>query len=311
MNQQDRTRERLHGVVTATPTTFAAGGDLDEGRFRALVEGYVAAGVHGISVAGSQGEFYVLDTAERLRLMEITVETVAGRVPVYAGTGAVSTRESIALTRAAESIGVDVAMVITPYFLAPSGRELAEHFRTVAAATALPVLLYNNPPRTGVNVTPDVYADCARSGNVIGVKDSSGDLSQGVEFLLTEPGGCLLFSGRDTITMALLAHGGAGAISPAANVFPRLVCRMYDAVRAGDLATARRINDALAPLRRAWALGSFPVVIKEAMAVVGLDPGPARAPISPLPPERRARLTAVVEGIREFERDAVPAISGA
>ncbi|MFI0366670.1 4-hydroxy-tetrahydrodipicolinate synthase [Actinomadura sp. 1N219] len=310
MNEQNRTRERLHGVVTATPTTFDAGGDLDDGRFRELVEGYVAAGVHGVSVAGSQGEFYVLDTAERLRLMEITVETVAGRVPVYAGTGTVSTRESIALTRAAESIGVDVAMVITPYFLSPSGRELSEHFRTVAAATSLPVLLYNNPPRTGVNVTPDVYADCARSGNIIGVKDSSGDLSQAVEYLLADSG-CLLFSGRDTITMALLAHGGAGAISPAANVFPQLVCRMYDAVRADDLATARRINDALAPLRRAWGLGSFPVVIKEAMAAVGRDPGPARAPISPLPPERRAQLDAVVAEIREFERAAVPAISGA
>ncbi|MFI0485616.1 4-hydroxy-tetrahydrodipicolinate synthase [Actinomadura sp. 9N215] len=302
--------EQFHGVVTATPTTFDAGGGLDERRFRDLVEGYVAAGVHGVSVAGSQGEFYVLDAAERLRLMEIAVETVAGRVPVYAGTGTVSTRESIALTRAAESIGVDVAMVITPYFLAPSDRELAEHFRTVAAATALPVLLYNNPPRTGVNATPDVYARCAGAGNVIGVKDSSGDLSQGVEYLLTEAG-CTLFSGRDTITMALLAHGAAGAISPAANVFPRLMCRMYDAVRADDLATARRINDALAPLRRAWRLGSFPVVIKEAMAAVGLDPGPARAPISPLPPERRARLNAVVEEIREFERAAVPAISGA
>ncbi|GAA3079506.1 dihydrodipicolinate synthase family protein [Streptosporangium carneum] len=288
----------LHGVVTATPTPFTTSGEVDEARFRELIRWFLTSGVHGISVAGSQGEFYSLETAERLRLIEIAVEETDGRVPVYAGTGAVSTRDSVALTRAAESIGADVAMVITPYFVSPSPAELAEHFRQVAAATTLPVLLYNNPPRTGVTLVPADLS--ALGGNVVGVKDSGGDLTVAIEHMLN---GALLFSGRDTITLALLLHGAAGAISPAACVFPRLLVRMYDEARAGRFEQARAISDALAPLRRAWDLGSFPVVIKEAMALAGHDPGPARAPIAPLSPSGRAALAEVVERIQKIESE--------
>ncbi|MEV0583458.1 dihydrodipicolinate synthase family protein [Nonomuraea sp. NPDC050310] len=285
----------LQGIVTATPTAFTKDGDLDETRFRELVRHLLSEGVHGVSVAGSQGEFAVLDRTERLRLIEIAVEEAAGRVPVYAGTGAISTRESIELTRAAQSIGADVAMIITPYFLSPSPAELASHYRQVAAATDLPVLAYNNPPRTGVNLT-----GFTPFGNVVGIKDSSGDLTQAVEYLR---GGALVFSGRDTITLALLLHGGAGAISPAACVFPRLLVRMYGAAKSGRLEEALAISDALAPLRRAWELGSFPVVIKEAMALTGHDPGPARLPVAPLTEPARAKLAEVVAKIQAFEAE--------
>lgn len=285
----------MHGIVTATPTAFTSSGALDEDRFRSLISFFLDKGVHGISVAGSQGEFYTLDRQERLRLIEIAVEQVAGRVPVYAGTGATSTREAIELTRAAESIGADVAMVITPYFISPSPAELAEHFRQVAAACALPVLVYNNPPRTGVNLASVQVGD-----RIVGVKDSSGDLTQAIEYIRA---GAAVFSGRDTITLAMLVHGAAGAISPAACVFPSLLVRMYGEARAGRYDAARRISDALAPLRKAWELGSFPVVIKEAMALAGHDPGPARLPIQPLPPGQRARLAEVVSSIQAFESE--------
>jgi 4-hydroxy-tetrahydrodipicolinate synthase len=295
--------ERFVGVVPAMATPFRDDYSVDESRVRELIEWYLECGVHGISVAGSQGEFFALDADERLRLIRIAVETIRSRVPLYAGTGADTTRDAIRLTRAAEDLGADLALVITPYFVQPSQDELVEHYSAIARATRLPVMLYNNPPRTSVNVLPGTLARCMDVPNVVGIKDSSGDLTQSLEYLLNAPRPALLFSGRDTIALALMMHGGHGTISPAANVFPRLMVRLYDAWRAGDIAGARRISDIFAPLRAAWALGSFPVVIKEAMALVGRSTGPARPPIMPLPPAKRATLQQVVERIEaEGER---------
>jgi 4-hydroxy-tetrahydrodipicolinate synthase len=289
--------ERFFGVVPAMATPFRDDYSLDEARVRELLEWYLECGVHGISVAGSQGEFFALTDDERLRLIRIAVETVRGRVPVYAGTGAVTTRDAIRLTRAAEDLGADLALVITPYFAQPSQDELVEHYGAIARATRLPVMLYNNPPRTAVNVLPGTLARCMEAPNVAGIKDSSGDLTQSVEYLLQAPRPALLFSGRDTVALALMMHGAQGTISPAANAFPRLMVRLYDACRAGDVATARRISDIFAPLRAAWAMGSFPVVIKEAMSLAGQGAGPARPPIMPLSESKRASLRQVVERI--------------
>ena len=292
---------RLSGVVPAMATPFREDHAVDEPRIRVLIEWYLACGVHGISVAGSQGEFFALDDDERLRLIRIAVDATRGRVPVYAGTGGVTTRDAVRLTRAAEELGADVALVISPYFVQPSQDELVEHYQAIARATRLPVMLYNNPPRTSVNVLPSTLARCMQVPNVVGIKDSSGDVTQSVEYLLQAPRPALLFSGRDTVALAMMMHGAQGTISPAANVFPRLMVRLYDAFRGGDLGEARRISDVFAPLRAAWALGSFPVVIKEAMALVGQSAGPARPPILPLPPARRTGLQEVVECIRAEE----------
>jgi 4-hydroxy-tetrahydrodipicolinate synthase len=296
LSEQDL-NERFFGVIPAMATPFRDDYSLDEARVRELIEWYLECGVHGISVAGSQGEFFALDDEERLRLIRIAVETIRGRVPLYAGTGGVTTRDAIRLTRAAEELGADLALVITPYFVQPSQDELVQHYQAIARATRLPLMLYNNPPRTSVNVLPGTLARCMEVRNVVGIKDSSGDLTQSVEYLLQAPRPALLFSGRDTVALAMMMHGAQGTISPAANAFPRLMVRLYDALRAGDLATARRISDIFAPLRAAWALGSFPVVIKEAMALVGRSAGPARPPIAPLPPAKSATLQQVVERI--------------
>jgi 4-hydroxy-tetrahydrodipicolinate synthase len=195
--------------------------------------------------------------------------------------------------------------VITPYFAQPTQDELVEHYTTIARATKLPVMLYNNPPRTSVNVWPATLVRCMKSAdNIVGIKDSSGDITQAVEYLLLSGRKGLLFSGRDTVALALLMHGGHGTISPAANVFPRLMVRLYDAFRGGDLAEASRLSDVFAPLRAAWAWGSFPVVIKEAMAIAGHGAGPTRRPIATLPPQKLADLKAVVERIAAEERAA-------
>lgn len=295
-------RSAFNGIVPAMATPFDANCKVDEAAVGDLIEWYISAGVHGISVVGSQGEFFAMDFEERVRLVRLAARKIDGRVPLYAGTGAVTTQESIRLTQAAEAEGANVvAMLITPYFASPAADELYEHYREIAEATRLPVMLYNNPPRTGVNVSVDVYARCFELENIVGIKDSSGDLTQMVEYRLRTNGKSLVFAGRDTLIFSLLVHGGSGAISPAANVFPRLLVRLYDLVKEGRLEEARRISDALAPLRAAWAWGSFPVVIKEAMALAGHGAGPARPPIRGLSADKREQLRSLVARIQELE----------
>lgn len=289
---------KFHGVVPAMATPFTSDHRLDEARVGELIDGYIRAGVHGVSVAGSQGEFFALDADEHIRLLELSMRAIDGRVPLYAGTGGATTRQAIALTKAAETIGADLALVITPYFVQPTQDELVSHYTAVARATRLPVMLYNNPPRTSVNVTAATLARCmAAADNIVGVKDSGGDLTQSIEYLLTAPRPALLFSGRDTIALAMMFHGAQGTISPAANVFPELMVQLYDALRAGNHAEALRVSNIFAPLRAAWAWGSFPVVIKEAMALAGRSAGPTRPPIAPLSEKVRADLAAVVARI--------------
>jgi 4-hydroxy-tetrahydrodipicolinate synthase len=198
-------------------------------------------------------------------------------------------------------MGADLALVITPYFAQPSQDELVEHYTAVAKAVKLPVMLYNNPPRTSVNVLPATLARCMAVPNIVGIKDSAGDLTQSVEYLLSAPRPSLLFSGRDTVALAMMLHGGQGTISPAANVFPKAMVRLYDAMRAGNIDEARRLSNVFAPLRAAWAWGSFPVVIKEAMALAGRSAGPTRPPIGALSAARRADLQAVVTRIAAEE----------
>ncbi|WP_397476086.1 4-hydroxy-tetrahydrodipicolinate synthase [Pusillimonas sp.] len=289
------------GVVPAVATPFTADEKFDEGRLKSLIEDYISNGVHGVSVAGSQGEFFSLEYDEHVRLLEVTAEAVNGRVPIYAGTGAITTSGAKKLTQAAESIGVDLALVITPFFAQPTQDELVEHYKAVASATKLPVMLYNNPPRTSVNVLPQTLKRCMELDNIVGMKDSSGDLTQAIEYMLVTDRKALVFSGRDTIFQSLMMHGGHGTISPAANAFPKLVVAQYNAIQQNNWEEATRINDILAPLRAAWAFGSFPVVIKEAMRLVGRDAGLARRPIMGLPPAKLEALKAICERISAEE----------
>lgn len=289
---------KFYGVIPAMATPFTVDYSLDTSRVSELIDSYINAGVHGISVAGSQGEFFALDTREHLQLLETATRAVDGRVPLYAGTGAITTRQSIEITKAAEAMGADLALVITPYFVQPSQDELVEHYTAIAKATKLPVMLYNNPPRTSVNVLPKTLARCMEiADNIVGVKDSGGDLTQSIEYQLLSPRPSLLFSGRDTLAVSMMLHGAQGTISPAANVFPELMVRLYDAVQAGNHAEALRISNIFAPLRAAWALASFPVVIKEAMAMAGRNAGPARPPIAGLGAKAHAEVAAIVEEI--------------
>jgi 4-hydroxy-tetrahydrodipicolinate synthase len=282
------------GIIPAMVTPLDVNGGLSEAATRKLVNHLLDRGVHGLFALGSQGEFWAFDPAEKRRFLEIVVDEVAGRVPVYGGTTAVSTRETIALTQMAEHVGVDAVSVLTPFFVSPDQQEVYDHFAAISRATSLPILLYNNPARTGVKLAPETVAQLAELENIVGIKDSSGDLSLTAEYLRSTPDSFAVLMGRDTLILAALLYGCAGAIAATANVVPRLVVDIFERFQAGDLDGAKQAQERLAPLRHAFGWGTFPVVVKEAVDLLGLAAGPAHGPVGPMTEDARERLRQVL-----------------
>jgi 4-hydroxy-tetrahydrodipicolinate synthase len=228
---------------------------------------------------------------------EITAEETAGRVPVYAGTGAITTRQVIELNKVAEDAGADAVSIITPMFISPTQDELYEHYVAVADATSLPVILYNNPGRTGLDLSAGLVSRLAGHPNVVGIKDSSGDLSLTNEYVRLTGDDFHVLMGRDSLIFAALLMGVKGAIAATANVAPSLVAEIYEAVVAGDLERGLAAQNGLTPLRMAFGLATFPVVVKDAMEMIGLSAGPCRAPVRSITGENREKLRSVLEGM--------------
>jgi 4-hydroxy-tetrahydrodipicolinate synthase len=264
-----------------------------------LVNYLIEGGVHGLFPVGSQGEFFALEYEEKVRVMEVVAEEAKGRIPVYGGTGAITTREAIRLTRAAESIGMDAVSIITPFFLYPSQDELYDHYTAIAASTKLPVVLYNNPGRTGgVNLGVGLVTRLAQIDNIVGIKDSSGDMTLTGEYIRrTDRDKFSVLAGRDTMIYATLCYGGQGSITATGNVCPRLVSEIYESFLRGEHEKAREAQYRLAPLRLAFELGSFPVVIKEALEMMGIPAGPSRSPVKGLTSEKREELRRILQGM--------------
>jgi len=288
----------IRGIVVPLVTPFNHDESLDEGALRVIVDYLIDAGVHGLFPSGSQGELYALSTDEKKRIMEIVVDQARGRAFVMPSTGAVTTRESIELTRHAQACGADAASVITPYFIQPSADEHIEHMTRIAQSVEIPVLAYNNPARTNVTFTPAMAAAVAeRAPNFAGIKYSSGDLTNTLDYMQRCRPGFRVFVGRDTLIYAALCCGCIGAVAATANVAPELVVGIYDAYQAGDLARSLELQHQLDPLRHAFGLGSFPVVVKDAMELIGLPAGKCRAPIRSLEGAPRERLIAILKGM--------------
>jgi 4-hydroxy-tetrahydrodipicolinate synthase len=286
-----------YGIIPAMVTPLDENQALNESALRRLVNHLIEGGAHGLFAIGSQGEFWAFDPEEKRRILEVVVDESGGRVPVYGGTAAVSTREAVALTRMAEEVGVDAVSVLTPFFVSPTQQELYEHYAAIAGATSLPIVLYSNPGRTGVRLAPETLARLAQMENMVGIKDSSGDLSLTAEYIRVTPDNSAVLMGRDTLILAGLLYGCAGAIAATANVVPRLVVEIYERFQAGDLAGAQQAQERLAPLRHAFTWGTFPVVVKEAANMIGLAAGPARGPAGPLPEDARDRLAQVLRDL--------------
>jgi 4-hydroxy-tetrahydrodipicolinate synthase len=240
---------------------------------------------------------YALRDEEKKRVIEVTVDQANGKVPVYVGTGDVTTEKVIELTKHAEDAGADAASIVTPYFIRPSRDELYTHYKKVAEAVNIPVILYNNPGRTGINLDASTVSSLAEIDNIRGVKDSGGDLTLTAEYVRQVPGDFSVMAGKDSLILATLVYGGKGAIAATANVAPRLVLEIYNSFVNHDLEGARRAQFKLLPLRMAFDLGTFPAVIKEAMTLIGKPGGPAKSPVGPLSKENMGRLKAILQDL--------------
>ncbi len=294
--------KEIKGIVVPVVTPFRQDESINEDALRQIVNYLVGAGVHGLFPSGSQGEFWALTTDEKKRVMDVVIEEADGRVFVMPSTGAVTTRESIELTRHAERSGADAVSVITPFFIRPSADELRRHYVAIANSVSIPVLAYSNPDRTSLPITPAVAAAIAReAGNFAGIKDSSGDLTNTMAYIEECPPHFRTFMGRDTLIYAGLVYGCVGAVAATANVAPELVVGIYDAFVAGDRDLALQRQRRLAPLRRAFTLGSFPVVVKDAMELMGLPAGPCRAPIRSLEGPARQTLIAILRDMGKLQ----------
>ena len=269
----------IRGVIPPILTPVDSEDRVEERGLRRMVEHVIGGGVHGILSLGSNGEFFGLDAEEQERALAITLDEARGRVPVYMGIGAISTRACVKLARLAEKRRAQAITVLPPMFLSPNDDELYLHFRTLADSTPLPVLLYNNPERMRAGISASLITRLAEVPNIVGIKDSSGDLGLTAEFIRrTRERGFKVMAGRDLMILGTLVYGGAGCVAATANVVPALVVEIYEKFMAGDLAGAREAQFRLAPLRVAFNLGSFPVVIKDAANLLGFEVG---SPIMP------------------------------
>jgi 4-hydroxy-tetrahydrodipicolinate synthase len=294
--------KEIKGIVVPVVTAFNKDESLNVGAMRRIVDYLVGNGVHGLFPCGSQSELFALTLDEKKQIMDVVIEANNGRAFVMPSTGAVTTRESIELTRYAEAAGADAVSVITPYFIKPSAAELRDHYIRISQSVSIPVLAYNNPDRTGLPLPPAVVAAVAKAvPNFVGVKDSSGDLTNTLDYMELCPPTFRTFMGRDTLIYAALCCGCAGAVAATANVVPDLVVGIYNAFMAGDHKLALERQHKLSPLRRAFTLGSFPVVVKDAMELMGLPAGPCRAPITSLTGEAREKLIVILRDLGKLQ----------
>jgi 4-hydroxy-tetrahydrodipicolinate synthase len=290
----------LHGVVPALVTPFKANERIDYTAWQVMIDMLIASGVHGLFVAGSQGEFYALDMEERTVAMRFCKQAIAGRVPIYANVGCVTTRDTVALALHAQALDVDAIVVVTPYYIMPSQQELLEHYVEVCRAVRLPVMAYNFPLHGGVQIDPSTIGQiAAHCPNLIGIKDSSGRLEQAIAYKnAVSDRSFLVFTGGDHLFLPALEAGCAGTVTASANLVPRLFIDLYEAFRSGDRVEASRVQALATELGSVILAHTFPSVIKEALAMADLSMGPCRKPVGPMPPETRRKVSGVLEHLK-------------
>ncbi|MDH7500285.1 MAG: 4-hydroxy-tetrahydrodipicolinate synthase [candidate division NC10 bacterium] len=266
------------GSICAIVTPFK-NGKVDEGKLRELIEFQIANGTDGIVPCGTTGESATLTYQEHHQIIDFTIRVVDRRIPVIAGTGSNSTAESIALTQYAKAAGADGALLITPYYNRPTQKGLVAHFRAVAEAVQIPMVIYNVPARTGVNMLPETVAELKDIPHIVAVKEASGSLQQITELVTLCGDRISVLSGDDFIVMPILSVGGKGVISVVANVAPALMASLVDAFEAGEFARASQIQREIFPLCQAMFLETNPIPVKTALALMGKMDGELRLPL--------------------------------
>jgi len=299
-------RTAFTGVGTALVTPFTRDGTVDESAVRALARRQIEQGVHFLVPCGTTGESPTLSEAERLRVVEICAEEARGKVPVLAGAGGYNTTEVIHAARGMERAGANGLLSVTPYYNKPTPDGLFQHYKAIAENTSLPVVVYNVPGRTGVNVDVTTLVRIASLPNVIGVKEASGNIQQMCEICRAVPPDFIVLSGDDAITLPLMAVGGRGVISVASNEVPREMSQMVELAERGDFAGARKIHASLLPLMLVNFVESNPIPVKTAMAAMGLLEERYRLPMVSPRQESRGKILKVLADLGLL-KDAVSA----
>ena len=292
----------LSGCGTALVTPFRRDGQVDETALRRFVEWQVAEGIHFVVPCGSTGEAVTMSAAEHRRVVEITVEAVAGRVPVVAGAGSNDTARAIATSREMKAAGATHLLHVSPMYNKPPQRGIVAHFRAIADAVDLPIVVYNVPGRTGSNIEARTTIELARVNGIVAVKEASGNVGQIADIIRDRPAGFAVLSGDDSLTLPVMALGGEGVISVTSNATPRLMAQLCDACAANDLGAARMLHRKLQPWMAAAFVEPNPIPAKAALAMMGMIENVLRLPLVPLSEGsvsvvQAALVAAGVEGI--------------
>jgi 4-hydroxy-tetrahydrodipicolinate synthase len=290
------------GCGTALVTPFRPDLSLDEAALRRLIQRQISAGINFLVPCGTTGENPTLTRAEHLRVVEIAVAEANGRVPVLAGAGGYNTAEVVELARELESMHVDGLLSVTPYYNKPTQEGLYQHYRAIAAAVSLPIIVYSVQGRTGINVEPATLKRLAGIDNIAGVKEASGNISQMASILCQVPERFIVLSGDDAITLPLIALGGRGVISVVSNEIPAEMTQLAAACLKGDFAAARRLQQKYLPLMEINFIESNPIPVKAAMAAMGLLEPVWRLPLVPPKPENLEKIRRVLEAVGLLER---------
>ena len=292
-----RKGEQFAGLTVAIVTPFK-NGKVDEVALKKMVDWQIAQGTNGLCPVGTTGECPTLSTAEHERVVAIVCEHAAGRIKVMAGTGSNSTAEAIELTKFAKSVGADGAMMVAPYYNKPTGEGFYQHYRAVAEAVVIPIILYNIPGRTAQNMEPDVVARIGEIPNVVAIKEATGSMDQASQTLAMT--NLTVLSGDDSLTLPILAMGGSGIVSVVGNIVPGDMLQLLKAFKAGNMAEAQSWHFKLFSLcRDMLGIATNPIPVKIAMKMLGRDTGELRLPLTPLSPseEERLRKTLVAYGL--------------
>ena len=290
-------RRPFTGVGTALVTPFTRSGDLDEAAVRRLGRRQIDAGVHFLCPCGTTGENPTLSDAERLRIVEILVEEANGAVPILAGAGGYDTKEVIHIAREMARAGASGFLSVTPYYNKPTQEGLYQHYRAFADSTSLPIVVYNVPGRTGVNVEVATLVRLAQLPNIVAVKEASGNVSQMCEICRAVPADFIVLSGDDALTLPLMAVGGHGIISVASNEIPAEMAEMVEAAERNDFAAARAVHARILPLMSINFVESNPQPVKHAMAAMGLLEDVFRLPMVSPKAESKEKINGVLKGL--------------
>lgn len=284
-------------IATAMVTPFDSKGNIDFRKTTQLVDYLIENGTDSLVVCGTTGESPTLTSEEKIALFQHVKKAAGGRVPVIAGTGSNNTQATVELTKKAEKAGADAILLVTPYYNKPNQEGLYQHFKTVAEATTLPVMLYNVPGRTSVTLQPETVIRLSKIPNIVAVKEASGNLDAMAEIIANTDDDFAVYSGDDALTLPVLAIGGNGVISVASHIVGNEMQEMITAFYDGDLSKAAKLHQKLLPLMRGLFAAPSPVPVKTALQMKGMDVGPVRLPLVPLTEEERKKLQELLNNL--------------